>query len=70
MKKFWFLTTLLIGGLLLTGCNNSLNEDIIPNDKAETNIVLNFELLTGSWKDIDQMDKNGKNGMIMLKYKN
>ena len=42
---------------MLTGCNNSLNEDIIPNDKAETNIVLNFELLTGSWKDIDQMDK-------------
>ena len=47
----------MVGGLLLTGCNNSLNEDIIPNDKAETNIVLNFELLTGSWKDIDQMDK-------------
>ena len=42
---------------MLTGCNNSLNEDIIPNDKAETNIVLNFELLTGSWKDIDQMDE-------------
>ena len=57
MKKIWLLTTLLVGGLLLTGCNNSLNEDIIPNDKAETNIVLNFELLTGSWKDIDQMDK-------------
>jgi hypothetical protein len=27
------------------------------NDKTETNVVLNFELLTGSWKDIDQMDK-------------
>ena len=57
MKKIWLLTTILICWLLLTGCNNSLNEDIIPNDKAETNIVLNFELLTGSWKDIDQMDK-------------
>ena len=29
MKKIWILTTLLIGGLLLAGCNN--NE--IPNDK-------------------------------------
>ena len=34
-----------------------MNEEIISNDKTETNIVLNFELLTGSWKDIDQMDK-------------
>ena len=57
MKKIWLLTTLLIGSLLLTGCNNSSNEEIILNDKTETNTVLNFELLTGSWKDIDQMDK-------------
>jgi hypothetical protein len=34
-----------------------LNEEIISNDKTEANVVLNFELLTGSWKDIDQMDK-------------
>lgn len=27
MKKFWLLTTLLIGWLLLTGCNNSVVEN-------------------------------------------
>jgi hypothetical protein len=27
MKKFWLLTTLLIGGLLLTGCNNQHYEE-------------------------------------------
>lgn len=33
MKKFWLLTTLLIGGLLLTGCNKTVeNPEIIEND--------------------------------------
>ena len=45
MKKFWLLTTLLIGSLLLTGCDNYLNEEIISNDKDENNVVLNFDLL-------------------------
>ena len=75
MKKFWLLTTILICWLLLTGCNNSLNEDIIPNDKAETNIVLNFELLTGSFLNYLQVHgkilirwiKNEENGIIIPK---
>ena len=57
MRKIWLLTTLLIWSLVITGCDNSLNEEIISNDKTEENVILNFELLTGSWKDIDQMDK-------------
>jgi hypothetical protein len=33
MKKFWLFTTLLIGGLLLTGCNKTIqNPEIIENN--------------------------------------
>ena len=33
MKKFWLLTTLLVAGLLLTGCNKTVeNPEIIEND--------------------------------------
>ena len=33
MKKIWLLTTLLIGSLLLTGCNKTVeNSEIIEND--------------------------------------
>ena len=35
MKKFWLLTTLLIGGLLLTGCNNS-SGGALPEKDRET----------------------------------
>jgi hypothetical protein len=40
--------------------DKSVNVKLNKSNKfseTETNIVLNFELLTGSWKDIDQMDK-------------
>jgi hypothetical protein len=40
--------------------DKSVNVKLNKSNKfseTETNIVLNFELLTGSWKDIDQMDE-------------
>ena len=57
MKKIWLLTTLLVAGLLLTGCNNSLNEEIISQSNEW---VTNFTVdsLIFSWEIIDVMNKN------------
>ena len=56
MKKIWLLTTLLVGGLLLTGCfENRQNDEIMIN----TNLISsNEEFLTGS---IDFEDSNINN---------
>ena len=35
MKKIWLLTTLLVGGLLLTGCNKSIEENTIIIEEPE-----------------------------------
>ena len=32
MKKIWLLTTLLVAGLLLTGCNKTCTDDCLPED--------------------------------------
>ena len=57
MKKIWLLTTLLVGGLLLTGCDNSLNEEIISQSNER---VTNFTVdsLISSWEIIDVINKN------------
>ena len=57
MKKIWLLTTILICWLLLTGCNNSLNEEIISQSNEW---VTNFTVdsLIFSWEIIDVMNKN------------
>ena len=57
MKKIWLLTTLLIGSLLLTGCNNSLNEEIISqSNEGVTNFTV--DSLIFSWEVIDVINKN------------
>ena len=57
MKKIWLLTTLLVAGLLLTGCDNSLDEEIISQSNER---VTNFTVdsLISSWEIIDVMNKN------------
>ena len=44
MKKIWLLTTLLIGSLLLTGCNSNCNCDVpqCVNWKTQTNEAKEF----------------------------
>ena len=57
MKKIWLLTTLLVAGLLLTGCNNSLNEEIISqSNEGVTNFTV--DSLIFSWEVIDVINKN------------
>ena len=57
MKKIWLLTTLLVAWLLLTGCNNSLNEEIISqSNEGVTNFTV--DSLIFSWEIIDVMNKN------------
>ena len=47
MKKIWLLTTLLVAGLLLTGCNNS---DCLPNNlETADNSGINNEVVY-TWK--------------------
>ena len=47
MKKIWFLTTLLVGGLLLTWCNKSCKDDCLPEnwEKDNTEIIESY-----TWK--------------------
>jgi len=46
MKKIWLLTTLLIGSLLLTGCNKTVEQN--PEIKNDTNVEKNYENII-SW---------------------
>ena len=39
MKKIWLLTTLLVCGLLLSGCNNSCTDDCLPDDWENTDQI-------------------------------
>ena len=39
MKKIWLLTTLLIGSLLLTGCNKTCTDDCLPEDWGKNNQI-------------------------------
>jgi hypothetical protein len=50
MKKFWFLTTLLVGGLLLTGCNNTITTENLSEttQKQSYNFFNNYSELDRS----------------------
>lgn len=39
MKKIWLLTTLLIGSLLLAGCNKTCTDDCLPEDWEKNNQI-------------------------------
>ena len=39
MKKIWLLTTLLVAGLLLTGCNKTCTDDCLPEDWENNNQI-------------------------------
>ena len=46
MKKFGLLTTLLIGGLLLTGCNKTVENSEIINEEITSPVIMT---VTESW---------------------
>ena len=39
MKKIWLLTTLLVGSLLLAGCNKTCTDDCLPEDWEKNNQI-------------------------------
>jgi heat shock protein HslJ len=39
MKKIWLLSTLLVAGLLLTGCNKTCTDDCLPEDWEKNNQI-------------------------------
>ena len=65
MKKIWFLTTLLIGSLLLTGCNKTVENPEINIDEDQNNSFWIFHnkeewtITLNNWEEsITIMDKN------------
>ena len=53
MKKIWLLTTLLIGGLLLTGCNKS-----VENCEISGECIGETDMDVLEWKCWEYLDKN------------
>jgi len=79
MKKFWLLTTLLIGSLLLTGCNTNLAQNepsenknqlsVVENSNQTTDISLREKLLNQfEWVDIASLNKDEQYIFNMIKY--
>ena len=80
MKKIWLLTTLLIGSLLLAGCNtNYLTQNepsenrnqlsVMENSSQTTDISLREKLLNQfEWVDIASLDKDEQYIFDMIKY--
>ncbi len=81
MKKIWLLTTLLIGGLLLTGCNTNLvqnepseNDNQLSvvedsNQAMNNNLSLREKLLNQfEWVDVASLDKDEQYIFDMIKY--
>ena len=61
MKKIWLLTTLLIGSLLLTGCNKTVEQN--PEIKNDTNVEKNYENIISWWylyKNLDLTNEEDK----------
>ena len=61
MKKIWLLTTLLVAGLLLTGCNKTLEQN--PEIKNDTNVEKNYENIISWWylyKNLDLTNEEDK----------
>ena len=61
MKKIWLLTTLLVAGILLTGCNKTLEQN--PEIKNDTNVEKNYENIISWWylyKNLDLTNKEDK----------
>ena len=61
MKKIWLLTTLLVTGLLLAGCNKTVEQN--PEIKNDTNVEKNYENIISWWylyKNLDLTNKEDK----------
>ena len=61
MKKIWLLTTLLVAGLLLTGCNKTVEQN--PEIKNDTNVEKNYENIISWWylyKNLDLTNEEDK----------
>ena len=61
MKKIWLLTTLLIGSLLLIGCNKTVEQN--PEIKNDTNVEKNYENIISWWylyKNLDLTKEEDK----------
>ena len=61
MKKIWLLTTLLVGSLLLTGCNKTVEQN--PEIKNDTNVEKNYENIISWWylyKNLDLINEEDK----------
>lgn len=73
MKKIWLLTTLLVSGLLLTGCNIEPTNTELPNDKpinnTENNLTLRENLLKQyEWVNLSSLDEDDIILHDMIKY--
>ena len=82
MKRFWLLTTILISGLLLTGCNTNYltqnepsendNQLSVVEDSNQTmnNILSLREKLLNQfeWIDVASLDKDEQYIFNMIKY--
>ena len=61
MKKIWLLTTLLVTGLLLAGCNKTVEQN--PEIKNDTNVEKNYENIISWWylyKSLDLSNEEDK----------